>query len=207
MKNIIVLGGGGHAKVLIDAVRSTNCFGISGILDPGLKVGEQILGVSVLGSDNFLDDHSGNEFVLALGIGSVKVPSVRKNIFDKYKDRGFEFPLIIHRNAYVSGTSIISEGVQVMACAVIQPDAFIGENVIINTSAVIEHDCKISAHSHISPGAVLGGDVEVGECSHIGLGARVLQGVRIGKNVTIGAGAVVVRNVDDGKTVMGVPAR
>jgi UDP-perosamine 4-acetyltransferase len=204
MKKIMIIGGGGHAKVLIDMILSTSGFEIQGILDPKLKIGSHVSGVAVLGGDEFLKDFK--DIAIAIGVGSTRASDTRKVIFEKYRDK-FEFPVIVHKNAYISKTSTIGIGTQVMAGAIIQPDAFIKENVIINTSAVIEHDCRIHAHSHISPGAILGGNVEIGECSHVGLGAMILQGVRIGKNVTVGAGAVVVRDVKDGLTVKGVPAR
>lgn len=207
MRKIIIIGGGGHAKVLIEAIRSTGCFEIENILDPKLKIGTQLSGVPVIGGDEFLDGQEVKGFCLSLGLGSIRASDVRKNIFKKYKNRGFEFPAIVHGNAYVSKDSEIGSGSQVMAGVVIQPDAIIGENVIINTSAVIEHDCRIQAHSHIAPGAIIGGGVEVGECSHVGLGAKVLQGVKIGRNVTVGAGAVVIDYIEDGRTVKGVPAK
>lgn len=207
MEKIIILGGGGHAKVLIDTILSLDHFKIEGVLDPKLKKGSDVLGVPVLGNDEILKGLDSKGFVLALGVGSMRAFITRKNIFEKYLSSGFVFPSIAHKEAYISRTATVADGVQIMAGAIIQPSTFIEENVIINTSAVIEHDCKISAHSHVSSGAVLGGGVEIGECSHIGLGARVLQGIRIGKNVTVGAGAVVINDVEDGKTVVGVPAR
>ncbi|MDP2167702.1 MAG: acetyltransferase [Thermodesulfovibrionales bacterium] len=207
MDEVIILGGGGHAKVLIDCILSTGEFRIKGILDPRREAGSSLLDIPVLGGDEFLEGPDAKGFALALGVGTVKASDVRKNIFEKHTGKGFQFPSFVHREAYAAKSSDIRNGAQVMAGAVIQAAAFIGEDVIVNTSAVIEHDCKIGAHCHISPGAVLGGNVEVGECSHIGLGARVLQGVKIGRNVTVAAGAVVISDVPDSKTVMGVPAR
>lgn len=204
---IILIGGGGHAKVLIDAMASSGNFSIKGILDPGLRIGELVSGVPVLGKDDYLSCIDKAKCGLALAVGSIKASVKRKEFFNDLKRSGFAFPAIAHAKAYVSKNACVSEGAQVMAGAIVQPSASIGENAIVNTGAIIEHDCFISAHSHISPGAVLGGEVFVGECSHIGLGAKVLQGIRIGNNVTVGAGAVVTKDIDDNRTVMGVPAK
>lgn len=208
-KRIVVIGGGGHAKVVIDAILSSGLFRILGVLDPQLKAGEKILGYPVLGGDEYLEElKDGNKsFMLAIGIGTIKASDKRKTIFEKYKNFGFQFPAIIHSNACISKSAWVSDGVQVLAGAIIQPEAQIGENSIINTGSIIEHNCLISPHCHIAIGAVLAGNVSVGKCSHIGMGAKVLQGVKIGNYVTVGAGAVVINDVGDGKTVVGVPAK
>lgn len=204
-KEIVILGGGGHAKVLIDAILSAGSFRIKGILDPCLKKGSKVAGYPVLGSDNLLDGLKG--ISLVNGIGTVKAGERRKKVFEICKKKGFKFPVIVHPKAHVSKTTKIGEGVQVLTAAVINTYAEVGEDSIVNTRAIVEHDCKVGPHVHIASGAILGGAVKVGERSHIGMGARVLQGVKIGKNVTVGAGAVVTKDVKDGKTVVGIPAR
>lgn len=207
-KNILIVGGGGHSRVLMDAIASTGRFDIKGILDPILKPGTIIDGVKVLGGDDLLSSkYKPSGYVIAIGVGSIRASRTRQELFEKISKMGFEFPAIIHKTAYVSKRSKVSDGAQVFARAVIQPGAVIGENTIINTGAIIEHDAIIGAHSHISPGAVLGGGVRVGSGSHIGLGARVIQGITIGAGATVGAGAVVVSDIADGQIVKGVPAR
>lgn len=203
-KKIIIIGGGGHAKVLIEAILSRGDYKIEGILDNKLKAGEKITGFPVIGGDEILERFK--DFYLAIGIGSVKASDKRKVIYERRKRIGFEFPAIIHSNAYVSKTAILQDGVQVMAGAVINPEAKIGANTIVNTGAIVEHDCDIGPHCHISLNAALAGRVSTGECCHVGMGANVLQEIKIGSNVTVGAGAVVVKDVEDGKTVVGVPA-
>lgn len=204
-KKIIVIGGGGHAKVLIDAILSTGNYEIGGILDGRLKVGEKVLGIPVIGGDELLNQLKG--VCLAVGVGTVKATDKRKTIYERCKRSGFEFPIIIHNDARISKTAKQQDGVQVMAGAIINPEAEIGENTIINTGAIVEHECKIASHCHISLNAVLGGNVMVGECSHVGMGAHILQGIKIGNYVTVGAGAVVTKDVEDGKTVVGMPAK
>lgn len=206
-KRIIVIGGGGHAKVLIDSILSSGFYQIEGILDMKFRPGEKVLGFPVLGGDEYLDKFIRNDFLLAIGIGSIESDGRRKIIYEKLKKTGFRFPTIIHNSANVSKSVALQDGVQVMAGAIIQPEAQIGENSIINTGSIIEHNCLIAPHCHIAIGAALAGNVSVGKCSHIGMGAKILQGVKIGDYVTVGAGAVVINEVEDGKTVVGVPAK
>jgi len=203
-KKMIIIAGGGHAKVLIEAILSRGDYKIEGILDNKLKVGEEIMGFPVIGGDEVLERLK--DFYLAIGIGSVKASDKRKVIYERYKGSGFEFPAIIHDNACVSKGAILQDGVQVMAGAVINPGAKIGANTIINTGAIVEHDCDIGPHCHISLNAALAGRVSIGGCCHVGMGANVLQEIKIGSNVTVGAGAVVTKDVEAGKTVVGVPA-
>lgn len=207
MKDILILGGGGHAKVLISVIESMKEFAIRGIIDSKLPVGSTVLNYRVLGDDDFLTAPAKPIPCLALGVGMTGSKSNRKTIFERFKNLGYSFPCLKHEGAIVSKAAAIGEGAQIMANAVIQPDARIGKNTIINTSAVIEHDCEIGAHSHVAPGAVLGGQVTVGEGTLVGLGARVLPGIHIGHSVVIGAGAVVVKDVQDGRVVAGMPAR
>lgn len=204
-KEIVIIGGGGHAKVLIDAILSSDAYRITGILDPALKKGAKVSGYDVLGGDGLLFALKGK--YLALGVGTVRASGRRKAIYTANKKKGFEFPPIVHAKAYVAVTAKLGKGSQVLAGAVVNPGAAIGEDTIINTKAIIEHDCAVGPHSHIASGAILGGDVKVGAGSHVGMGARILQGVKIGRGVTVGAGAVVLKDVPDGKTVAGIPAR
>ncbi len=206
-KDIVIIGGGGHAKILIDAIRSQGAYKIAGIVDSALKRGSRVMGVPVLGPDKEIGRLGKRKIYLALGVGSARATEEREKIYKKFTGQGFLFPAIIHKRAYVPKGAKIGAGSQVMAGAILQPDAEILENVIINTSGIVGHDSVIGAHSHISIGAVLGGNVAVGKCSHIGIGANVLQGINIGSGVTVGAGSVVNKNIDNYKTVAGVPAR
>lgn len=204
-KKLLIIGGGGHAKVLIDAISSAGKYRIEGILDNRVKVGDKITGFPVIGGDEFLDKFK--DFYIAIGIGSVKASDKRKMIYERCRRMGFELPAIIHSDAYVSNSAVIGDGVQVMAGAVINPQAKIGANTIINTGAIIEHDCVVAPHCHISLNAVLAGKVMVGESCHVGMGAIILQEIDIGSRVTVGAGAVVTKDIEGGKTVVGIPAK
>lgn len=204
-KKMFVIGGGGHAKVVINLILESNQFHLDGILDGKLKAGDSVLGIPVLGDDEKIS--TPEEVSLALGVGMMRASSIRKELYERFSRSGYSFPTLVHPASCIARNVSLAAGVQVMARVTIQPDSKIEVNTILNTGAIVEHDAVIGAHSHISPGAVLGGGVSVGECSLIGLGARILPGVKVGRNVTVGAGAVVVNNIPDGQTVVGIPAR
>jgi UDP-perosamine 4-acetyltransferase len=208
LKKIIFLGGGGHAKVLIDLVRFIDKYEITGILDLQLKKRTMILDIPVLGGDDQLSVIFNNSIrTVCVAVGSAKDNEVRCRLFDMARNMGFEILSLVHPNSFVSEESTISDGVQVMAGVTIQTNTFIGENSIINTGAIIDHDCFVGRHTHVCPGVVIAGGVIIGDNSFIGPGATIIKGVKIGNNSVVGAGAVVVNDVSDGLKVKGVPAK
>lgn len=208
MDKIVLLGGGGHAKVLIDLIRVLNQYEIIGILDEQLKLGTEISGFQVIGADDVLIDlHKKGIKNACIAVGSVKDNSKRKTLYEKVKYAGFSIPALVHPSAIISDKSQIQEGVQVMAGAVIQTNCMIGENTIINTGAIVEHDCIIGRHVHICSGAVISGGCEIQDGVFIGAGATLIQGIKVGKNSIIAAGAVVINDVHANAKVMGVPAK
>jgi UDP-perosamine 4-acetyltransferase len=206
---IIGIGAGGHARVLIDLIRLTGKWNIRGLLDqnPALK-GTSLDDVPILGDDSLAETLCQAGIRQAfLGVGCIGDCRVRQEILRRLTALGYHFPVLLHPMAIISERVMIGPASCAMAGAIINPGATIGTAAIINSGAIIEHDCRIGDHAHISPGAVLGGSVHVGEGSHVGIGAVVRQGIRIGKHALIGAGAVVVKDVADGSKVMGVPAK
>ena len=204
---IVILGAGGHSKVLIDALLMQKAK-ILGVTDyQSEKKGKLILGIEVIGDDCMILDYKTDAIYLVNGLGSVGIPTQRKHLFCKFTELGYKFVKVIHLSSAIANDAQIGIGTQIMAGAVVQAGCRIGDNSIINTKASVDHDCMISSHVHIAPGATLCGEVEVEECVHIGTGATVIQGIRIGKNSMIAAGAVVTQDVTSGATVMGVPAR
>ncbi|MBP2636933.1 MAG: hypothetical protein H6Q72_2840 [Firmicutes bacterium] len=201
----IVVGGGGHAKVLIDILQLTTeqLLGFTDIRSDN----KMVLGVLRMGDDTIISSYSPNEIQLVNGIGSVGCADLRRQLFEKFKQRGFAFKTLQHPRAIISREIVLGEGAQIMAGAVIQPGCIIGSNTIINTRAAIDHDCSLENHVHIAPGAVLSGGVHIGEGAHIGAGATIIQGVNVGRNSIVGAGAVVTRDVPSGVTVVGIPAK
>lgn len=207
-KSIVIVGGGGHAKVIIDLIQTLERYTIAGIVDPALKAEKSVLGMMILGDDTVLEKLLKKGInIAALGIGSRGDNSLRWRIYNNAANLGFSFPALIHPRAYVSRFSKILDGVQVMANACVQPDVLAGEGSVINTGAIIEHDCKIGRNVFIGPNAVIAGSVEVGDNTFIGTSASVIPGITIGKNCFVAAGAVVVENISDGKKVKGAPAK
>ncbi|MBF0343554.1 MAG: acetyltransferase [Nitrospirae bacterium] len=207
MNKVVLLGGGGHAKVLIELIMTLGIYKIEGILDPYLPVACKIAGIDVLGGDNLLSELriKGIEYV-CIAVGSTKDNTNRKYLYEKAKRIGFNIVSLIHPISMISPSVRVYEGVQIMAGVVIQSYSSIGCNAIINTGAIIEHDCKIGEHVHVCPGAVISGGCTIKECVFIGAGSTIIQGVTIGSNSTVGAGAVVINDIDSNIHVMGVPA-
>jgi len=198
-QKLIIIGGGGHAKVIIDAVLAGDKYEVHGIIDQKLAVGTKVLGVPVLGTDSMLSELFGQGIKNAfIGVGSIGDTSVRRDIYEKLKSVGFNLPVIIHPKAVVARDVEFGEGTFVAASATINPGTKIGKNVIINTSSSIDHDSRIGDFVHIAPGAVLCGTVTVGERTHIGLGANVVQSVNIGKNCFVPAGILVKNDQAEG---------
>lgn len=206
-KPVIVIGAGGHAKVVVDALLAVHTL-LVGITDADRnRKGEQLMGIGVLGGDDVLADYPPETVDLVLGVGSVRVSNSRQMLFEKFKAAGYRFRTFVHPSAVVSSQVVLGEGCQVMAGAVIQADAILGANVLINTRAAVDHDCRIGDHVHLGPGSVLCAGVDVGTGSHLGSGSTTLQGVRIGRAVQVGAGALIIRHCADGTCHVGVPAR
>ncbi len=207
-ERIILIGGGGHCKVVVSILRELNKFEIIGISDVPEKLGERVLDVPIKFTDGELRKifDSGVRYAF-ITVGSVGNPRKRIELFQKAKSIGFELPVIISKNAVVSSDAKIGEGTVIMPGVIINPGVRIGKNAIVNTGAIIEHDAFIDDHVHIAPGVTLSGNVRIGCCSHIGTGASVIQEVQIGNNVIVGAGAVVVKDIPDNVVAKGVPAR
>ena len=206
-KPVILLGAGGHAKVLLDILLEQNVE-ILGIAE---KDGEDrpagLYGVPVIGNDSDVQKYLPDEIELVNGVGSIGSTMLRQGLYEKFKRQGYHFRQVIHPCAVVSRRAELGEGVQVMAGAVVNIGTRIGANSIVNTKASIDHDCVIGMHVHIAPGATLSGGVAVGDESHVGAGATVLQGVNLGAGVIVGAGATVVGDLAERGTYYGVPAR
>lgn len=191
-EKIVLVGGGGHCKVVIDAIVNRGRYDIEGITDAQLPPGSKVSGISVLGNDDVLFDlyKKGvrNAFICAGSIGNC---NVRKTLYKKAKDIGFEMPVIVHPKAVVAHDVKIEEGTFVAASATVNPGTRIGKNVILNTSSSIDHDCEIGDFVHISPGVTLSGGVRIGEETHVGTGANIIQCVKIGKKCFVPAGSLV----------------
>ena len=203
---VIIMGGGGHAKVLIAALKLLN-IDILGVIDIDPKMrGARILGIEVVGDEKALTEYPAERVLLVNAIGSVRQPEQRSQLYKKYKDRGYLFAGVVHPSCIISESVEIGEGAQVMAGSIIQPGCSIGENSIINTGVSIDHDCHIGKHVHLAPGVVLSGNVFIGDETHIGTAGTVIQNVKIGERCLIGAGSLVLKKIPSDTVAYGVPA-
>lgn len=203
----IVLGGGGHARVLIECLDGEE--GLLGITDPDERLwGTTLCGIPILGGDELLPElvrNGARSFVV--GIGSTRSTGARAALFDLGVSLGLTPRPAVHATACCSRSAVVGQGVQLLPGAIVNAGARLGDNVLINTRAVVEHDCIVGEHAHVATGALLAGGVRVGAHAHIGLGACIREGVEIGAGATVGAGAVVIKDVPPGTTAVGVPAR
>lgn len=206
---VIVVGAGGHARVVADALRAASVE-VIGFVDAAIvRRDARLDGHPVLGDDSALAAYDVAAVMLANGIGGVgdtSAPSLRRQVQDGLMTQGWRFTMVRHPSAIVSPSAIIGPGVQLLAGCVVQAGARIGAGSIIGARAVVEHDTLVGAWCHVAPGAVLCGNVTLADGCHVGAGAVVRQGVELGNRVVVGVGAAVVRNVASG-VVAGVPAR
>jgi len=192
---VVVIGAGGHAKVLISALIASGRSVAAVVDDDDTKWGTDAQGIRVGRVERALGGHG------IVGIGD----NVRRR--EKARSLSFEWQTVVHPSAHVDPSAKLGRGTVVFAGAVVQPDAVIGDHVIVNTGATVDHDCVVGDYAHLAPGVHLAGSVRVGEGAFLGIGSVVSPGVRIGRWTTLGAGAVAIRDLADGAVAVGVPAR
>ena len=203
---ILLLGGGGHCRSVLDCLLSLDLYDSIGIVD--FDSSATALGVPVVGNDDDLPKLLSEGWTDAfITVGSVGSTTVRRKLYSLVKSLGFNVPSIVDATAVIAGDVSISEGVFIGKRAVVNTGATIGSCAIINTGSIIEHDCKIGEFTHVSPGAVLCGQVSVGSDTHIGAGSVVRQCINIGNNAVVGMGSVVVKDIADGTTSYGNPSK
>jgi sugar O-acyltransferase (sialic acid O-acetyltransferase NeuD family) len=197
---VVVFGAGGHAKSLIDLVRSSTPYEAICVVDDHPAAGE-VLGVPVVGS-GFLTPLRGRGVRYAVNaVGAIGRIQARIDVGRRLSESGFELPVLADRTAFVAGSATLAEGVQVFAGAAVCSASEIGPSVIVNTGAIVSHDCRIGEFSHLAPGAILAGEVEVGEAVLVGMGVTVNIGVRIGARAIIGNGCVLNADVPENTIV------
>ena len=200
---LIVVGGGGHAKVLVSTLLQQGRRVLGFVdLNPSLP---PLLGVAHLGDDSAVFLHAPDQVGLVNGVGSIGSTVLRRTVYEKFRERRYIFDSVIHPSAVIASEVNVEDGVQVMAGVVVQPGSRLGANVIINTGACVDHDCSINAHAHIAPGVTLSGNVHIGEGAHIGTGASIIQGIKVGAASIVRAGTVVTADVPASPTAKATP--
>ena len=206
MNGVVIIGAGGHARVLVEALRARGQHVLGYVSDDAVPASGNMRDLPRLGDDRTLLSEKTGDLVLVNGVGMVGQCERRFDVFRKFRERGYVFETVIHPRAIVASDATIAEGVQIMAGAVIQAGVRIGIGTIVNSAASVDHDCNVGQYCHVAPRACLAGDVTVGDHTHVGIGATVIQNVRIGERVIVAAGAVVIANIPDNALAKGVPA-
>src|SRR4029453_11389877 len=192
---VVVIGAGGHAKVLISTLTACGVSVAAVVDDADTKWGVVAQGIQV----SRLERELGGRGVIGIGDNTQ-----RRNMA---RTLSFEWQTVVHPSASVHPSAKLGRGTVVFAGAVVQPDAVIGAHVIVNTGATIDHDCVVGDYTHLAPGVHLAGSVQVEEGAFLGIGSVVCPGVKIGRWATLGAGGVAIRDLADGVVAVGVPAR
>lgn len=195
-KPLIMLGAGGHAKVLLALARAAG-YTVSAVVAPEFAGMPCSLwqGVPVLGDESALATLEPQSVGLINGLGQMPRSALRRQVYQRFTCQGYVFPALVHPHAWVAPDVILDQGVQIMAGAVLQPACRIGENSVVNTGAQVDHDCVVGRDVHIAPGAVVCGGVVIGDNVFVGAGAVVIQSITIGDDTVIGAGSLIRQNV------------
>ncbi len=193
---LVVYGGGGHGKSVIELARSLGSYTIVGVIDDGIPAGGTILGVPILGGQEILSEISLQGVRLAVNaVGGIGNSAIRVQVFKRLAQAGFGCPAMVHPTAFVEPSAHLSAGVQIFPHAYIGSESKIGFGSIINTGAIVSHDCELGHFVNISPGAILAGEVQVGKGALIGMGATINLRTKIGDRARIGNNATVKSDV------------
>ena len=207
-KKLLLIGAGGHCKVVIDLLLGFKEYDLIGIIDLKERVGDNIYGIQVVGTDSDLPMFykKGIKYCF-ISIGSIGDPTLRVKSYNSAQKIGFKFPNLIHPSALISSQITIGCGNYIAPKVVINAGSHVGNNCIINTGTIVEHDCKVGHFVNLCPGSLLSGCVNIGDYSHIGTGSIVSHGLIIGTRVIIGVGSVVVKNMPNSVISYGNPCK
>lgn len=202
-EKIIILGAGGHGKVVKELAEDCG-YEVIGFVGDNKPVGSRILDKKVLCKIDDIASLLSETTNIAIAIGA---NTVREKRAKQMLDHGFKTPSLIHPSCVFSKSADVGKGTVVMGGTVINAEAYVGDFCIINTGATVDHDCRIGDYCHISPGANLGGEVTIRDFTWVGVGAAVRECTTIGKHVMVGGSAFVACDIEDNVTAVGVPAK
>lgn len=206
-EKVIIVGDGGHAKIIIDILQEMDYYNILGVTSKE-KDKKQFFGLPVLGNDDVLEDYFKKGMKnIAIGIGGFKDNKLREVIFNKYLSKGFNIINAIHPKSIIAKSTIMGKGVVIFPGVILNPEVKLGNNVIIATGSTIDHETIIEDHCLISAGVTIGADTKIGEETLCALGSKIISAVSIGNKCLIAAGAVVVSDIEANSKVFGVPAK
>ena len=202
-KKIILVGAGGHAKSCIDVIEKHGEYEIAGLVGLPEQINAEHSGYKVIGSDKDLGQLYKDFPYAIITVGQIKTANIRKDLYEKLKNFGFNIPSIISKSAQVSSRVIIEEGSIVMQDVIINSGVSVGKNCIINTRALIEHDVKVGDHTHISTGVIVNGGAIIGHRTFIGSGSIIRDGIKVGDDCLVGMGMTVLANLENEKKLAG----
>lgn len=203
-KPLILVGGGGHCKSVIEAAESAG-YDILGVLDMPEEVGKNIFSTKVIGTDDDIPAYVDKaEFVITVGF--IKNPTTRIKLYDKIKGVGGKLATVVASTAYVSKYAELGEGTVVLHQAFVNAGAIVGKNVILNTATNIEHDAVIGDHCHISTGTMVNGECKVGNRCFIGSQSVLANCITVGDDIIVGAGSLVRKSIKEKGIYSGNPA-
>jgi sugar O-acyltransferase (sialic acid O-acetyltransferase NeuD family) len=207
-KPLVIVGAGGHAKILLDIASKSAEFEVVGVVSKEDDPQDDIMGFKIYKGDNYLLEFK-NKGVssVAIGIGGYTNNNLRKEMYYRLKELGFEIANLIDPTAIISKTVKMGEGVVIFAGVIINTEVVIGNNVIIATGSTIDHETIIEDHVLVSAGVTVGAGDVIQEGALLALGSNVISRINIGMNSLIGAGAVVVNDIENNAKVFGVPAK
>ena len=209
--NLLLIGGGGHCRSVIDSLKRNTCYDKIGIIEKrsyDRDTGNILDGIPIIGFDDELDKFRSQGYDEAfITVGSTGNADIRKRLYSIIKKAGFVTPNIIDKTSAVSNCVQLGNGIFIGKRAIVNAGTSISNAAIINSGSVIEHECVIGEYVHVSPGSVLCGNVKVGNETHIGAGSIIKQGVCIGNNTMIGMGSVVLGDIGSCVTAYGNPCK
>jgi sugar O-acyltransferase (sialic acid O-acetyltransferase NeuD family) len=198
MKDIVLIGAGGHAASCIDVIESEGRFRIVGLVGMKSELNQRLCGHEVIATDDALRELAKEYPCALITVGQIKSSESRRRLYREAREAGFEMPVIVSPYARVSSHASVGPGSIIMYGAMVNANAKVGSNCIINSRALIEHDAEVGDHCHISTGAILNGNVRVGETSFIGSGTVTTHGISIGAACLVGMASVIRHDLPDG---------
>jgi UDP-perosamine 4-acetyltransferase len=204
MPKVVLIGGGGHCRIVIDNLRRHGTEMVGILDDEPSMTAKDVMGVNVIGRISALPMYRDRVDYAVIGVTD---PRTRQLIDKRCTETGVETVGFVHPDAVISPTARVSSKAQVCAGAIVNPEAEVRDHAIVNTGGIVEHECVVGRYAHIAPGVRLLGRVEIGDLCLIGAAATVLQNLRVGSRSIVGAGALVLTDVEEDAKYMGLPAK
>lgn len=202
LQPLIIYGGGGHAKSVIDLIHAEGKWSITGIVDDRLDTGSAILGVPVLGGASILPSLRERGIQHAVNaVGGIGDPASRVAVFERLRSMGFILPAMVHPHAFIEPSARLADGCHLLYGVYVGSDSHIGFGCLLNSGVILSHDCVLGDYVNLSPGAILAGAVTIGDRAQVGMGVTINLGLHIGAGTRLGNSAVIKADVPENAVV------